>query len=550
MFCILYIIINNQSIDTSLEHRINTLTIPIDKSNSRKNCARSHSLKRRPPALRSRSSSGICPFAVPKMTGSSKKVLRRSAGLLQVASLVLCLLACRGQARRPPGIRQQHDSHSLQPAGRRLLNGPAAAASLPMTLMAGPRGLCVENKGHQHNKGNDIQMWTCNGGDNQQWELTPASELRLKENTDFCLHNKWGYNGLKKGNAVNLWECNGSRAQKWTVKSGGSIAMEEFPDWCLRAGGMGDTLVLWECNDPAVPATHFDIRSLPFEIKLESSENKCLDNNGGFAEDGNNVNIWECNGEDSQTWTMTHDGSISLYANPGKCIDNQNGFLELGNNVALWECNGSQAQQWRLTETGLFVLSSSPSWCMDNHDGTIEDGNNIALWLCDPASKDAQVWNVRFRDSESPSPSPVPSEDGGKDSSAEDNAKDSSDNGNDSSEADAQDSSDNDGEDSSEAGAAQDSSDGGSSACVVKILRWTAYKPNNKGGNWYRKLGSLKECRDQGSKGDYISYNKGTGYFYLWKKGDGKLSWNEPQETVFVLGRAGSSDCVADVMLN
>ena len=415
-----------------------------------------------------------------------------------------------------------------------------------MILAAGPRGLCVENQGHQHTNGNDIQMWTCNGGDNQQWEPTPASELRLKENTAFCLDNKNGYGGLKKGNAVNLWECNGSQAQKWTVKSGGSIALEEFPDWCLRAGGMGDTLVLWECNDPTVPATHFDIRSLPFEIKLDISENKCLDNNGGFAEDGNNINIWECNGHDSQTWAMTHDGSISLYANPEKCIDNQNGSLELGNNIALWECNGSQGQQWRLTETGLFVLSASPSWCMDNHDGTIEDGNNIALWQCNPASKNAQVWNVRFRDIESPSP--VLSSDADDKDSSEADAQDSSDNGKDSSEADAQDSSDN-GKDSSEADA-QDSSDGGSSSCVVKILLSTAYKPNKKGGDWYRKLGSLKECRDQGSPGDYISYNKSTGYCYLWKKGDGKLSWNEPQETVLILGRAGKSDCLADVMLN
>ena len=461
-----------------------------------------------------------------KMTG--KQVLRRSADLLQVTSLVLCLLAYRGQARHSPGIWQQRNGHSLLP-GRRALKSSAGVASLPM-ILSGPGSLCVENQGHQHENGNDIQMWTCNGGDNQQWDLTPANELRLKENTGFCLDNKNGYNGLKNGNAVNLWECNGSQAQKWRVKSDGSIALEEIPDWCLRAGGMGDELVLWQCNDPTVPATTFDIRSRPFEIKLESSENKCLDNNGGFTDNGNNINIWECNGQDSQTWTMAHDGSISLYAHPQKCMDNQNGFLKLGNNIALWECNGSQSQQWRLTETGLIVLSSSPSWCiMDNHDGTIEDGNNVALWQCNPASQNAQTWDVRFRDFESLSSVPID----------DDDSTDSS---------DTQDSSEND-EDSSAADA-QDSSDGGPSTCVVKILLSTAVQPNKKGGDWYRKLGSLNECRDQGNPGNYISYNKSTGYCYLWKKADGKISWDEPQENVLVLGRAGSSKCLTGVTMN
>ena len=59
------------------------------------------------------------------------------------------------------------------------------------------------------------QIWPCNGGINQEFSPTSASELRTMGATE-CLdvYN----NETAPGTKVELWPCNGGANQKWTVE--------------------------------------------------------------------------------------------------------------------------------------------------------------------------------------------------------------------------------------------------------------------------------------------------------------------------------------------
>ncbi|MEU9836761.1 carbohydrate-binding protein [Streptosporangium sp. NPDC048047] len=116
-------------------------------------------------------------------------------------------------------------------------------------------GRCLDVSGASQSNGAQVQIWDCNGQNNQKWTSTSAGELRVYGNK--CLDVTGA--GTADGTAVTIWDCNGQNNQKWRLNSDGSVT--------------------------AVGA------------------NKCLNVSGSGTANGTKANIWTCNGQGSQKWT-------------------------------------------------------------------------------------------------------------------------------------------------------------------------------------------------------------------------------------------------------
>jgi hypothetical protein len=74
---------------------------------------------------------------------------------------------------------------------------------------------------------------------------------------------------------------------------------------------------------------------------------KCLDVVNGGTANGTAVQLWDCNGTASQTWTWRDDGT--LYNPPsGRCLDDPNNAQTAGDQLRIWDCNTTTAQRFRL----------------------------------------------------------------------------------------------------------------------------------------------------------------------------------------------------------
>ncbi|MER6175698.1 ricin-type beta-trefoil lectin domain protein [Streptosporangium sp. NPDC001681] len=127
---------------------------------------------------------------------------------------------------------------------------PASAAVGQIT---GYGGKCVDVAGATPANGTQIQLYTCNGTNAQQWTTGTDGTIRaLGKCMDVAAAS------TANGTRVQLYDCNGSAAQVWTAQADGT----------LRALG------------------------------------KCLDATGPSSADGTPLQIWDCSTGANQRWTL------------------------------------------------------------------------------------------------------------------------------------------------------------------------------------------------------------------------------------------------------
>ena len=122
---------------------------------------------------------------------------------------------------------------------------PASAAAAPLASVGS--GLCLDVKGLDTTPGATVQVWTCNGGSNQQWELTAAGELRTLGGTR-CLDARGA--ATAPGTPVISYTCNGQANQRWTVSGNtirgvGSGLCLDVAHASTQAGAIAQ---IWTCN--------------------------------------------------------------------------------------------------------------------------------------------------------------------------------------------------------------------------------------------------------------------------------------------------------------
>jgi hypothetical protein len=71
---------------------------------------------------------------------------------------------------------------------------------------------CLDAYNNQSTNGTEVQIWTCNGGPNQQWRLNSDGTITGVQ-SGLCLDVTG--NGTANGTLLQLWACNGGSNQKW-----------------------------------------------------------------------------------------------------------------------------------------------------------------------------------------------------------------------------------------------------------------------------------------------------------------------------------------------
>jgi alpha-galactosidase len=155
---------------------------------------------------------------------------------------------------------------TVAPGGVTLISAvSASAADGTGELVSAQSGDCLDTTGNAspgpyvYFPGTLEEIWSCNGGINQEFTPTPNSELRVMGATE-CLD---AYNNeTAPGTKVELWPCNGGANQKWTVESNGTIVGQQ--------SGL------------------------------------CLDVVGASTSAGTPMDIYTCNGQSNQQWSWDH----------------------------------------------------------------------------------------------------------------------------------------------------------------------------------------------------------------------------------------------------
>ena len=228
----------------------------------------------------------------------------------------------------------------------------------------GASGQCLD-------AGAGVQLWDCNGGDNQQFSTTAAGEIRFAGR---CLDAGWDRS------TVQLWDCNGGTNQKWTVVPDGAIVGTESGK-CLDAGAR---IQLWDCNGGANQRW---LSSVAGVLRGQES-GRCADVSGGSTAPGAKPVLWDCNGAANQAWTSTANGLLTVYDN--RCLDVSGGGTTDGTPVVIWSCNGGANQLWAVRADGS-VVSAATGKCLDAaFDGTA-NSTALVLWTCTGGAN--QKWN-------------------------------------------------------------------------------------------------------------------------------------------------------------
>ena len=123
---------------------------------------------------------------------------------------------------------------------------------------------------------------------------------------------------------------------------------------------------------------------------VDRNSGKCIDVRGDGSANGTNVQLWECNGEDSQAFVIEHKsgGNVVIKnAKTGKCIDVRGDGSANGTNVQQWECNGTDAQLFAMNQSdGHVTFVNANGKCLDVTGADNKNGTNIEVYRCHDGS--------------------------------------------------------------------------------------------------------------------------------------------------------------------
>ena len=127
-------------------------------------------------------------------------------------------------------------------------NLPAAPPGQSLIGQASQR--CAEVPGFSTTPGTALDLWDCNGGGNQSWNLTADNQLQIYGN--LCMQAGTDGVSAAPGSPVVLADCTGAATQQWSFTSDGSVTTAADPGLCLDASGAGTgngtAVDLWYCN--------------------------------------------------------------------------------------------------------------------------------------------------------------------------------------------------------------------------------------------------------------------------------------------------------------
>ncbi len=117
---------------------------------------------------------------------------------------------------------------------------------------------------------------------------------------------------------------------------------------------------------------------------------RCLDVNGQATANGSRVQVWDCNGQDNQKWTVGSDGSFRGQQS-GRCLGVAGQATANGSAVTIADCTGQAGQKWTVGSDGS-VRGQQSGRCLDVSGQAVANGTAVILWDCSGQAN--QKWRL------------------------------------------------------------------------------------------------------------------------------------------------------------
>ncbi|WP_310741178.1 ricin-type beta-trefoil lectin domain protein [Microbispora sp. H10670] len=115
---------------------------------------------------------------------------------------------------------------------------------------------------------------------------------------------------------------------------------------------------------------------------------RCVDVTGASQTDGTQVQIWDCNGQNNQTWSSTSASEIRVYGN--KCLDA--GGTGNGAKIQIYACHGGTNQKWRVNSDGS-ITGVQSGLCIDAAGAATANGTKLQLYSCHGGTNQKWTWS-------------------------------------------------------------------------------------------------------------------------------------------------------------
>ena len=126
---------------------------------------------------------------------------------------------------------------------------------------------------------------------------------------------------------------------------------------------------------------------------------RCLDVTGNVRTARTPVNIYDCNGQPNQGWTVTAAGQLTVY-DDATCLDVAGNDTTAPATVQIYPCHGGANQRWRVGADGTIVGVQS-GLCLDVAGAATANSTPVQLWTCNGGSN--QKWRTTGADTAPPS---------------------------------------------------------------------------------------------------------------------------------------------------
>ncbi|MEU6159680.1 non-reducing end alpha-L-arabinofuranosidase family hydrolase [Streptomyces sp. NPDC047130] len=118
-----------------------------------------------------------------------------------------------------------------------------------------------------------------------------------------------------------------------------------------------------------------------------AASGRCLDLPNSNTANGTYLQIYDCNGQSNQQWTLTDSNQLTVL---GRCLDVPGHSTTAGVQLQIYACSGGANQQWRVNSDGTIVGVQS-GLCLDAKDNGTANGTRVQLWTCTGSSN--QKWS-------------------------------------------------------------------------------------------------------------------------------------------------------------
>jgi hypothetical protein len=133
---------------------------------------------------------------------------------------------------------------------------------------------------------------------------------------------------------------------------------------------------------PLIPTTPPSTTTTPGEpggnTYVGQQSGRCLDVTGQSQDNGAKIQLWDCNGQSNQKWTLTSAAELRVYG--GKCLDLPANSAA-GTQAQIADCTGGANQKWSYGSDSS-IRHSQTGLCLDANGQGTANGTQVNSWTC------------------------------------------------------------------------------------------------------------------------------------------------------------------------